>query len=207
MAHWLETVVKLLLASTNDLRELARIAGADPKTFYIGIDPRTLDTTDQDISDMEFSRSEEIASSFQTFTIETRQVIAKKIRKTARQEERIAMILDMIVQDRPYGLAILEEYKSDRAKFATYALDQIRTLFTDMHVDTKDEYVVAGLIPRLFSYTYPLNRGRLLYFLARYLAKYPQINQAIARCLNRTASMFVEEYRSRINQLLSGGSS
>src|ERR1700685_1427051 len=62
----------------------------------------------------------------------------------------------------------------------------------------------TALVPRLFSYTWPLNRGRLLFFLAQYLAKYPAVNQSIGRCLGKTHSMFVEEYRSLITRLLAG---
>jgi hypothetical protein len=37
MKHWLQTVITLLEADTADLRELARIAGGNPKIFYRGI--------------------------------------------------------------------------------------------------------------------------------------------------------------------------
>jgi hypothetical protein len=43
MTHWLDMVITLLQANTSDLRELARLAGADPKTFYQGIEIERLD--------------------------------------------------------------------------------------------------------------------------------------------------------------------
>ena len=50
MAHWLDGALKLLEAETADLTELARMVGADPKTFYRGADFRSADLSDEDIS-------------------------------------------------------------------------------------------------------------------------------------------------------------
>jgi tetratricopeptide (TPR) repeat protein len=50
MAHWLDGVLTLLEAETADLTELARLVGADPKTFYRGADFRRADLSDEDIS-------------------------------------------------------------------------------------------------------------------------------------------------------------
>lgn len=191
MAHWLDKVIDLLQAQTDDLRELARIAGANPETFYLGIDPTQLDIAGQDLTGIEFSRAE----------AETK-IVVGRIRKATRQEERIAMLLDALLQNRNSGLAILNLYQTDKAKFANYALEKIRNLFSDATTADKFESGVAALIPHFFSYTYPLNRGRLLYFLALYLGKYPQVNKAINASLTKTASMFVEFYRSRIVKLL-----
>jgi hypothetical protein len=56
MAHWLQTVVDLLQAPTTDLRELAKLAGANPKVFYRGARFRDgLDISGQDLRGMEFT--------------------------------------------------------------------------------------------------------------------------------------------------------
>jgi len=55
MSHWLEKVVVLLKADTKDLRELARLAGGNPKTFYLGVDRRKIDFRGQDVQGMRFS--------------------------------------------------------------------------------------------------------------------------------------------------------
>jgi hypothetical protein len=52
--HWLEKAAELLQAPTADLRELAYLAGADPKTFYRGISLKDVDVTGQNIEGLEF---------------------------------------------------------------------------------------------------------------------------------------------------------
>jgi (p)ppGpp synthase/HD superfamily hydrolase len=52
MTHWLDKVVKILNASTGDLRELAQLAGYDPKTFYAGTVMDGVDVCGQDLSGM-----------------------------------------------------------------------------------------------------------------------------------------------------------
>src|SRR6185312_7102986 len=56
MAHWLEKIITILNADTSDLRELAILAGGDPKTFYLGVDVTQIDFQHQNIDGMEFSR-------------------------------------------------------------------------------------------------------------------------------------------------------
>lgn len=56
--HWLSTAADLLMADTADLRALARIAGGDPRTFYVTIDIRRVDISGQDISGMQFLKAE-----------------------------------------------------------------------------------------------------------------------------------------------------
>lgn len=55
MAHWLDKVVALLQAETADLRELAIIAGGNPKTFYRGASLDDVDLSDQDVRGMNLS--------------------------------------------------------------------------------------------------------------------------------------------------------
>lgn len=44
-----ENVLKILSADTDDLKELAEIAGANPKTIFIGADFRSIDITPNDL--------------------------------------------------------------------------------------------------------------------------------------------------------------
>jgi hypothetical protein len=48
LSHWLEKVVLLLQAETSSLRELARLVGRDPRTFYSGVRFEALDLTPED---------------------------------------------------------------------------------------------------------------------------------------------------------------
>jgi hypothetical protein len=53
--HWLSGVAKILRAETDDLRELARIGGADPRTAYIGTRLDGVDLRGQDLRGMLFT--------------------------------------------------------------------------------------------------------------------------------------------------------
>jgi hypothetical protein len=55
LPHWLSKVVDLLQVETADLRELATLAGGNPKTFYRGARLNGVDLTGQDLSGMEFT--------------------------------------------------------------------------------------------------------------------------------------------------------
>src|SRR5262245_48793315 len=55
MQNWLDKVLLLLQAETSDLRELARLAGGDPRTFYRGANLDGVDFSGQDVSGMEFN--------------------------------------------------------------------------------------------------------------------------------------------------------
>jgi hypothetical protein len=203
MTHWLEKVVLLFKAPTSDLRALAELVGEDPKTFYRGIDLDGLEVEGQDLTGMEFGDIEADGVANDNNPPDPYK-IAVSISRISRQEERVSVILDLILRDRRRGFEILNKYQGDRAKFASYAIEEIRSSFSD-ESSTNDQIIAASLVARFFSYTYPMNRGRLLFFLATHLAKYPVVNAAISRCLSRTASMFVEEYRSKIRALLDSG--
>lgn len=54
MNHWTERVERVLKSSSGDLRELAKIAGYDPKEFYIGQSLAGCDLRGQDLRGMIF---------------------------------------------------------------------------------------------------------------------------------------------------------
>jgi hypothetical protein len=202
MTHWLDKVITLLQARTSNLRELAELAGEDPRTFYRGISLNEVDIEGQDLSGMEFERYEhELAPVANDNNVSTWIKLAASISAAGRQEERVALVIRSVLYDRAGGMEMLARFKDDRAKFAFYAINEIRRSLSESSED-EDQAIIASLIPKFFSYTYPLNRGRLLYFLAKHLASYPIVNQAIRFCLNKTASMFVDAHRSEINELL-----
>jgi hypothetical protein len=203
MSHWLEKVLLLLRSPTSDLKALAKLAGDDPRIFYRGIELGDLETEGQDLTGMEFGDVEVDPGANDNYRPEPYKVAAA-IAKTARQEERVSLVLDLILRDRTRGFKVLMEYQSVKAKFESHALQEIRSAFSDPST-SNDQLIAASLVSKFFSFTYPMNRGRLLYFLAKNLAKYPIVNEAIRVCLRKTASMFVDEYRSRIDQLLTEG--
>lgn len=53
--HWLEDIEAVFRAPTGDLRQLAIVAGGDPRTFYIGTDLTGVDISGQDLRGMKFT--------------------------------------------------------------------------------------------------------------------------------------------------------
>jgi hypothetical protein len=198
------------------------------------ISPEDRATINEDIlaanilSEFEISPSNELAFArsidIQNHNVEEiqRKVVEllNRINRSGRQEERIAILLDAIITDASIGVTALLQYGEDRAKLANWVLDQLRAnffqrmpkpndaeLFRKEEVSLDIERSMASLIPRLFTQQYPLSRGELLYYLAKHLAKWPQVNQAIKRSLDKTASIFVDNWRSEIERKLAEGHS
>jgi hypothetical protein len=53
--HWLDAVARVLRAETGDLRELAHIGGADPRTLFVGTSLNGVDIRGQDLRGMVLS--------------------------------------------------------------------------------------------------------------------------------------------------------
>jgi hypothetical protein len=218
-----------LLNFATDAESAARILAVRPRLSAtiqqdgsIKLDIGALDVRDAVRIDQEVLRAELLAefaplSSDQTSQmphhdikpdniLQTEQVsdLLRKISHTARQEARIAILADSILRDRETGMSALVQYKEDRAKFATWALHELRSslLFNQNRSASMDDEVIANLIPRFFTKAFPLSRGDLLYHLAWHLAKWPKINAAIGNSLNKTRSMFVDFRRKEIEELL-----
>src|ERR1700680_1747168 len=114
MTHWLDRVVALLQADTTDLRELARIAGADPRTFYRGVDINKLDVDGQNLEGMEFS---DPAPSYgpagtqfvlDLFLPNSEGLVVHRIKGAPRQEERAAILLAEFLRDRSQAMRIID---------------------------------------------------------------------------------------------------
>jgi hypothetical protein len=186
MSHWLDIVVKLLQSDTNNLRELARIAGADPRTFYRGIDSRKLDLDGQNIEGIEFSNSPspEAYARHQQLTLDlkikedrTALGIARSIKLTARQEERAARLLAEFLRDRIFADEVFEKYKSDSAGLTNNALMALRDIRSSEILGKKFTNVqVARRVSGRFARTVE-KRSILVYYLARYLNQYPEIRE------------------------------
>ncbi|WP_316198524.1 hypothetical protein [Bradyrhizobium sp. SZCCHNS2002] len=124
-----------------------------------------------------------------------------KIKQVKRQEERIAILLSAILDTPLIGKSALLQYQNDNAKFANWALAEIRGLLLNTEWSS-DERLIASLIPRFFTRQYPLSRGDLLVFLAKHLGKWPAVRAEIFKCLSRTNSLFVHLRRQEIEEFL-----
>jgi hypothetical protein len=188
LKHWLEMVAVLLQAETSNLRELCRIAGGDPRTFYRGVDPKELELTDDD---WEFFQQDAVAEALE------------RIGSSRRQEERVALALDQILRDKRVGLLALQELANERSKFAKFAFDYIRRKIDPLSLDRATEAaVVAGIFNRLYQEVYPFNKAALMYYFAMHLGKYPTIRTTIQSRLNRSRSRIVAKGRNEVQRLL-----
>jgi hypothetical protein len=136
-------------------------------------------------------------------TSETRrQVRLRDIRWKVRQEERIALLLGEILENRRFGLELLNSYEP-RAKFEQSAVERLkRELGHAMFSETSDEMAVAKLVEPLFTTSFPFNRGHLLEYLSQHPGKFRHVNEAIQKKLSETQSIYVHEHAGRIGQNL-----
>jgi hypothetical protein len=223
MPHWLDKVIVLLQANTADLRELARIAGGDPKTFYRGIHLDELDTAGQDLTGMEFNQSiEENSTSLKPRTLNIVDVQSnvvsateaiRQIRQTSRQEERMALLVRLILINPYDGARLLSLYSNDKAKYANSALMQLeieirKVELTKTLIETRRQLVPESLVrivDRPFSRGMPVNRTLLLYYMAKHLAVYPDVNKFLQTRLDRSSSIFLVPLRKEIQEFLNYG--
>ncbi len=226
MPHWLEKVITLLQADTSDLRELARMAGSNPRIFYRGISLADLELSGQDLQDMEFA--EGVFEDVKTWPDYLRTVLdanndkvpaikmMQTVHQVKRQEERLAILLDLILRNPNNSLFLISLYSKDRAKYANLILKQIETelkagaaegtLFTNETVTRKLSAVqLARIVNRQFSHGMPDNRAALLYYMAKHLAKYPDINRYLRAKLAKARSIFIVPHRREILQFLDQG--
>jgi hypothetical protein len=218
LSHWLDTVVTLLCADTSDLRELAKIAGRDPKTFYIGVDFAKLEISDQDLRGIGLSN-------FATHRL-------SKIRDTRRAEERVTLLLDSILYNQKDGLEALSDYEASRTIREDHLVDILRRLLENSPGFTRtsrvidrffrgrnysDEQMKAVLlvdaVRQLYSRALPTSRDALFYNMAKHLSKYPEIKEYLIdkyrrasphafRHVSRIASHMRYDYRESIETYL-----
>jgi predicted Zn-dependent protease len=81
MAHWLQKVVDLLQSDDSDLRALAKAAGGDPRTFYLGTDLSGADLRGQDLRGMNFTNLDLAKVQFDENTILDQEIITSSQNK------------------------------------------------------------------------------------------------------------------------------
>jgi hypothetical protein len=133
--------------------------------------------------------------------------LLRRVERTARQEERIPILLKALLEERQAALTVLDLYR-DRSHLANSIISELRhkLALASRNRDKSDEEIIAELIPRIFTHNHPASRGSSLYSLARQLAAWPKINRAIRNSTDRTRSTYVDPYRTRIGQVLDGKS-
>ncbi|SFP17434.1 hypothetical protein SAMN03159463_03758 [Mesorhizobium sp. NFR06] len=131
-----------------------------------------------------------------------------RVRHAPRQEERIAILISGILDNKSVGTSALLQYGRDRAKFANRALEKVREYLVQTNIPSKKLGLPAAkLVSDLYEMQYPANRGSFLMYFAKHLSKWPEINREIETRLFRTRSIFVEYLRPTIEEFLGKRSS
>jgi predicted GIY-YIG superfamily endonuclease len=201
--HWLDKVIALLQADTADLRELAHIAGGDPRIFYRGIKLEDLDIAGQNIEGMEFSppgnqndRRGQLELGLLAEIDERRpEHKAIRIKRAVRQEERAALLLAEFLKDRSHAMQVIDNYAKDKAKIANSVLNVLREVrlselggkkFNNLQIARK----VSGRFGRAED-----KRSVLAYFFAKHLSQYPELRLWIrGKSLSRLSKVQREEF-------------
>lgn len=196
--HWLQKVMELLTANTSNLRELAEIAGGNPKTFYRGIDLSRLDTAGQDLSDMEFGwdapRKPDALPQMPG---------RSEIRSSRRYEERLAKLILLLATDRAAGLKMLDEYGIEKSKHGTEVLADLRQwLNEDGRSDAVSAVEIARFVRSRFSHAMPGSRAAILYYLVKHLTQVPGMRDFFAKWWSRSNSYGFAPYQREIESIL-----
>ena len=189
MSHWLGKIIELLSADTADLRELALIAGGNPLVFYRGIDPKDLDLSGQDLRGIEFKN--------------VNQDYINIIKQKQPKEQRLCMLLDSIIQNRSSGLKIIEMYGQSNSGYEHLSIGELyRALSLELETKKVDNISLVRAMRRPLSHQLGKSRVQLLYYMAKYLAKYPEINTYIRKSWAKSTSRDFDSYRHEIESFL-----
>lgn len=126
-----------------------------------------------------------------------------RIKRSGRQEERLCIILDQIIQDRKVGLKVLEIYTTDRAKYARATINDLReALRAETPKARLSDLVLVEIMQRLFWRSMPNSRAALLYYMVKHLAKHPNIKIYLKRRWAKSYSYALKPYHQEIETLL-----
>jgi hypothetical protein len=75
----------------------------------------------------------------------------------------------------------------------------------ELHAENNwlSERELIHAVDRALVKVFPMNRGELFYYLAKHLARYPAVNEFLAKRLGDYRSIYVQRVRSIVVDLLS----
>lgn len=156
----------------------------------------TEDDKDTDIKQQDFSG------------IQTGRITAAlhQAKSAGQKEERMAILLDKLIQNPENSSLILRQYGPDKSLYGNRVLQQLLfpALLNSTSAQTTEhiEFIVANLVAKLYTATFTMDRGVMLYYLAKHLSKYPLVNRAIRSRIAKSRSRIVELYVREINKFL-----
>lgn len=206
MPHWLDKVLTILQAQTADLRELAHIAGGDPRTFYRGISRDRIDLVGQDVDGMEFG--DELADQVKLTEGEEVERAAffrnvASIRDAGRAEERLAIIVRAMIEHRAIGSQLLKKLSEDRSKYARSAIRELTEVHaSSSEVDELDPVNLMRLVRRHYVHAYPDSRAALIFYLAKHLHIFPDAKEYLRDSFSKSYSYAFQVYAQQIRKYL-----
>lgn len=193
MSHWLDKVVELLEADTMDLRDLARLAGADPRTFYRGIDPKTLDLNGQDLEGIEFGDGLDYAKTMAKFLAH--------VHAAKRQEERLALLLLEIVEMPERRRDVIDAYPGSTV-YERRVTELLRARLGGHSDKWQFEINLYEAANDMYQLCFSERKGQLLHYFAKHMGHLLGIRQFIRKKLERTVSHHVLGHADEIRRIL-----
>lgn len=195
MSHWLDKVIELLEADTMDLRDLAKIAGADPKIFYRGIDPRALDLSGQDLDGIDFGDGAD-------FYAKSMAKYLAHVCTARRQEERLSLLLLEIVQMPERRRNVIDAFPGETV-YEQKVLKRVRARLGGHADNWQFEAVFYDVANDMYQLCFSERKGRLLFYFAKHLGYLPAMRQFIRGKFNRTVSHHVLAFADETERMLS----
>ena len=196
--HWLDKVIEILNAETSDLRELAKLAGGDPRTFYRGVELRSLETAGQDLTGMEFGWEppNEPRAPPPPLT-------RYEIRSSRRYEERLAKLILLLATDRAAGMEALSEYGFEKSKHGTEVLEGLQQWLGESERSTEVSVVqIARFVRSYFAHAMPGSRAAILYYMVKHLSQLQGMREFLAKWWSRSNSYSFAPYQREIEETL-----
>jgi hypothetical protein len=166
------------------------------------LDPKDYDNLDSATLIKELEREFEISPSDKkiSVTIESMEKsYLNTISNTQRQEERIAIIIDSLIQDRDIGISMLTESSRDRAKYTREIASELLSILNTREPSSFiTDLEIVKLVRKKFAKGMPSNRNALLYYLSKHLCKYPEINSYLRMATDRSESIFLADQKKDI---------
>ncbi|MCH4893803.1 hypothetical protein GO308_11835 [Sphingomonas sp. SFZ2018-12] len=124
-----------------------------------------------------------------------------RLRRTGRQEERVGIILNELIERPAVGEFLLSQHH-DRGRLAKMVLARVREKINSIPNSGAKEVFFASLVPLMFTNSFTFNRGELLFYLAKHLWKYKPIANAIRRKMSESQAYNVWQMQSSIERIL-----
>lgn len=190
--HWLDGVIDIFEAKTDNLTDLSEICGFNKAGFYVGTDLSGADLRGQDLRGMKFTRIDLATVKIDVKTKLDSDItsgpfygsyVAAQISSLSlirRQEERLAAAITIYLRHPECKKMIREMYVEEK-KFAARSISQILDVDIDgIPYPLRVERIIH-ILSQVWNQSFPLARGWFLRYLAEYLGEIDEFRDFIKR--------------------------